>query len=243
MYLEHLVPNALAIFSAPRCFLRRLINPRLVSFGLMANLNFLKKRGVFDEVDAVIDIGANIGQFAFMIHSVLPDKPVFSFEPDSDCFSILQDTFSIHKIPGRCYPFALSNKEEQVKLNIYESPANNSMLARNGEMPKVVKSVDCRTLDGFRAEFEPHQSFFLKIDVQGAELLVLEGAKQFLSNCKFVQLEVSLTTSYAGNAKIEDVLQAMSLAGFICWEIVDVLRNKQPNELGIIEMDLLFRKA
>jgi FkbM family methyltransferase len=243
MYLEHLVPNAFAIFSSPRCFIKRLLNPQLVSFGLMANLDFLKKRRVFDEVDAIVDIGANIGQFAYMIHSVLPDKPVFSFEPDSDCFSNLQDTFATHKISGRCFQFALSNKEERAELNIYESPANNSMLARNGEIPKVVKTIECRTLDGLKVEFESYQSFFLKIDVQGAELLVLEGAKEFLSNCKFVQLEVSLTTSYAGNAKIEDVLQAMRLAGFTCWEIVDVLRNKKPNELGIVEMDLLFRKA
>jgi FkbM family methyltransferase len=143
----------------------------------MANLDFLKKRGVFDEVDAVIDIGANIGQFAFMIHSVLPDKPVFSFEPDSDCFSILQDTFVTHKIPGNCFPFAMSNKEGQVQLNVYESPANNSMLARNGETPRVVKSIECKILDGFKAEFEPYQSFFLKIDVQGGGVASVRRGK------------------------------------------------------------------
>jgi hypothetical protein len=48
---------------------------------------------------------------------------------------------------------------------------------------------------------------------------------------------------YSVSAKIEVVIFKMRSEGFICWEIVDVLRGKTPNELGVLEMGLLIRKA
>jgi FkbM family methyltransferase len=243
MYLEHLVPNAFAILAAPRCFLKRLLNPRYVSFGLMANLNYLKKRGIFENIDAVIDVGANIGQFAYMMHTVIPNKPIFSFEPDDECFKTLQETHKKHHIVGKTFSFGLSDKCQKLDFNIYETSVNNSILVRKEETPKLVKTIEVKTLDEVSTEFTGYQSFFLKIDVQGAEMLVLDGAKRFLSSCKFVLLEVSLNEAYSASARIEDIIGKMRTEGFVCWEIVDVLRNKKPNELGILEMDLLFRKA
>ena len=240
MYLEHLVPAGLAALFSPRCFIRRLMQPELVSFGLLANLNALGKRGVFREVDAIVDVGANIGQFAYMAHTALPHLPIFSFEPDPACFARLQQTFATHHINGKCFPLAISDQSGQVQLNVYESTANNSLLHRQHENAVAVKKVNCATLDSLQTELSSLQAPLLKIDVQGAELSVLNGAGEFLKRCKFVLLEVSLVASYDGNAHIADVMAAMRLAGFSCREIVDVLRKKKPGELGIAEMDLLF---
>lgn len=240
MYLEHLVPTGLAALFSPACFIRRLIHPDLISFGLFANLHALSRRGVFKEVDAIIDVGANIGQFAYMAHCALPDLPIFSFEPDPACFAHLQKTFLSHHIQGRCFPLAISDQAGQVQLNIYESTANNSLLHRQQENAVAVKNVTCATLDSLQEELFALNAPLLKIDVQGAELLALRGAKEFLKRCKFVLLEVALEASYDGNAHIAEVMVAMQSAGFTCWEIVDVLRKKKPDELGIAEMDLLF---
>lgn len=240
MYLEHLVPKSLSIFSAPGCFIARLRHPGLVSFGLMANLAFLRRKGVFDRVDGVVDVGANIGQFAFMAHSVLPHVPVYSFEPDPVCYEKLQHTFAEHGIKGGCFPVALSDTQGSIDLNIYESSANNSMLLREHERALEVKRVECSTLDTLDKELGGMQAPYLKIDVQGAELSVLRGAAKFLGRCEFVQLEVSLVNAYSGNSHIADILAVMRAAGFRCWEILDVLRTKKTGDLGILEMDLLF---
>lgn len=240
MYLEHLIPSSLAALFSPGCFIRRLMYPDLVSFGLLANLHTLGKRGVFKEVDAIVDVGANIGQFAFMVHTALPHLPIFSFEPDATCFARLQQTFATHRIKGRCFPLAISDRAGQAQLNVYESAANNSLLYRQHENAVAVKNVSCATLDSLRAELASLHAPFLKIDVQGAELSVLRGAGEFLNRCKFVMMETSLVSSYDGNAHIADVFSFMRAAGFSCWEIVDVLRKRKPNELGIVEMDLLF---
>jgi len=243
MYLEHLVPTNLAAIFSPGCLVRKLQHPDLVSFGLLANLNTLSKRGVFDEVDAVIDVGANIGQFAYMAHVALPKLPIFSFEPDPVCFTGLQRTFAAHHISGKCFPLAISDREGQVALNVYESPANNSLLPRQNEHPMAVRQVNCATLDSLCTELSAVHAPFLKIDVQGAELAVLRGATEFLKRCKFVMLETSLVHSYEGNAHIADAFSFMRDAGFVCWEIVDALRKKKPDELGIVEMDLLFIRS
>jgi FkbM family methyltransferase len=240
MYLENLIPSGIAALFSPGCFVKRLMYPDLVSFGLLANLHALGKRGVFKEVDAIVDVGANVGQFAFMAHTALPHLPIFSFEPDPSCFEGLQQTFATHHINGKCFPLAISDQAGQVQLNVYESTVNNSLLHRQHENTVAVKNVNCATLDSLRAELFSLNTLFLKIDVQGAELSVLRGAGEFLKRCKFVLLEVSLVSSYDGNAHIAEVLTAMRSAGFSCLEIVDVLRKKKPDELGIAEMDLLF---
>jgi FkbM family methyltransferase len=240
MYIEHLVPKYLAILSSPRCFIARLRYPKLVSFGLMANLNFLSKKGIFHDVDCIVDVGANIGQFAFMAHTVMPSLPIYSFEPDSTCFKELKQTFADHEIRGECYPVALSDKQGSVNLNVYESSANNSTLLRENESALQVNKVDCSTLDILDKQLEAFKCLYLKIDVQGAEISVLRGASQFLKRCKFVQLEVSLVNAYIGNAHIADIMSVMRSEGFSCWEIVDVLRKRKSDNLGILEMDMLF---
>lgn len=219
------------------------MHPKLVSFGLLANLHLLGKCGVFKEVDGIVDVGANIGQFAFMAHSALPGLPIFSFEPDAACFEGLQRTFKMHHINGKCFPLAISDEAGQAHLNVYASTANNSLLRRQHEEAVAISEVTCATLDGLWEELSALKAPFLKIDVQGAELAVLRGAKKFLERCKFVQLEVSLVSSYAGNAHVAEVMTVMRSAGFSCWEIVDVLRGKRPDDLGIAEMDLLFIRS
>ncbi len=242
MYIEHLVPKYLAILSSPSCFITRLRYPTLVSFGLMANLNFLRKKGVFDEVDAIVDVGANIGQFAFMAHTVMPSLPIYSFEPDPACFKELKQTFANHEIDGECFSVALTDKQGSIDLNVYESSANNSILLRDNESAREIKKVDCSTLDVFDKKLSALEHIYLKVDVQGAELSVLRGASQFLKRCKFVQLEVSLVNAYSGNAHIADIMSVMRSEGFSCWEILDVLRKRKAKNLGIFEMDMLFVK-
>lgn len=241
MYLEHLVPPSLAGLFLPGCLIKRLRYPHLVSFGMLANLKRLAGRGVFEGVDSIVDVGANIGQFAFMAHSALPGLPIYSFEPDPGCFAGLQQTFADYHISGGGFPFAVSSKEGSVSLNVYESAANNSLLSRHGETAVSVHQVRCTTLDALlNGELSSLRAPFLKIDVQGAELSVLAGAAEFLKRCRYVMLETSLVPSYEGCADVAHVLSFMDSAGFACWEIVDVLRKRKPDELGIQEMDLLF---
>ncbi|MGZ5441417.1 MAG: FkbM family methyltransferase [Thermoanaerobaculia bacterium] len=242
MYLEHLVTPYLALLSSPRCFLTRLIHPDLVSFGLFANIANVKKRGLFKGIDGVIDVGANIGQFAYMVHTVLPQLPIYSFEPDKQCFIQLQHTFERFQIPGKCFSIAISDQRGHGQFYIYTNRANNSFLLREDSERESAQAttVPCNTLDGLERELRVLKCPMLKIDVQGYEMAVLRGATSLLERCKYVLLEVSFRFAYQGNAHVADIFAMMRERGFVCLDILDILRMPRDEGFGLREADLLF---
>ena len=242
MYLEHIISPKLAIFAAPGCFLKRLVHADLVSFGLLANLNGLKQRGLFEGVDSIIDVGANIGQFAFMAHLVLPHIPIYSFEPDKECFIQLVSNFKRYSIPGDCFQIALSDQPGVRKLFIYDNRANNSFLKRHDSEKLEVNHIEVitDTLDEFSKKLSITRRPLLKIDVQGFELSVIRGARNLIKRCKYIILEVSFQQSYQDNAHVADIFLTMRDSGFSCFEILDILRMSKAEGKGMREADLLF---
>jgi len=241
MYLEHLIPPVFSILAAPRCFIRRLLHRKLVSFGLLANLASLERRRLFEGVDGIIDVGANIGQFAYMAHSVWPYLPIYSFEPYQACFAQLEQTFNRYAILGRCFPLAITDQAGEGQLHVYDNRENNSFLQRHGytKEGEDIVNVTCVTLDEVE-ELSIMKRPMLKIDVQGYELSVLRGATSLLNRCKYVQIEVSFQHAYEGNAHVADVFAAMRDHGFSCFDILDVLRMPKIDGGGVREVDLLF---
>lgn len=244
MYLEHLVPSAFAILGAPRCFLRRLLHRKLVSFGLLANLASLKRRQLFTGVDGIIDVGANIGQFAYMAHSVWPLLPIYSFEPYQESFAQLEQTFKRYGIPGRCFPLAISDQGGEREFYAYDNSAINSFLKRFDRTENGAHSIEvrCVTLDELEEELVVMKNPMLKIDVQGYELSVLRGATHLLKRCKYVQIEASFQHEYEGNAHVADVMTIMRDNEFNCFDILDILRVPKNKGGGIREVDLLFAR-
>lgn len=243
MFLDNLLPAGLAVLWAPQALLRRVRYPQKVSFGLLANLYAMRRLGKISGIDSIWDVGANEGQFAFMAHSVWPELPVYSFEPDPDCFKKLNSTFAQFAIPGRAFPYALGSEKGTKQLIRYSHNVNNSFLQRIGAGQEAQDSVrvQCITLDEISKEIQLGARAFLKLDVQGFELAVLAGAADFLAHCSYVQIEVSFASSYCSGASADEVMRFMREQGFQCVEILDLLRNVQKETHEITEVDLLFR--
>lgn len=240
MYLEHLVPQILATLAAPRCLMHRLLHPDLVSFGMLANLVRLAKLPRFREIDTVIDVGANTGQFAYMAHVAWPTLPIHSIEPDPASFQTLEDTFRRFSIPGSCHAVAATAIRQQVTLNIQGERVNNSLLARKGELPVLSMAVDGVPLDEL---FEAAISIgrpLLKLDIQGTELDALRGAKRLARRAAGILVEVSLAASYEHAALPEELIGELRGLGFVIFDIVDTLRLSKADGRGLREVDLLF---
>lgn len=244
MLLDNLLPGFLGAFASPLCFVKRIRYPNMVSFGLMASLSKMKSKGVITNIDSIWDVGANQGQFAFMIHNIWPDLPVYSFEPDFDSYAKLSNLFKKFSIQGEVFQCALADKIESKQLIRYENNVNNSLLKSDAPDANVidVQSVECQTLDNISAQFSEVKHPFLKLDVQGFELMVLAGAISFLQKCQCVLIEVSFSPVYQGGAHAGEILIRMRDYGFECIEIIDLLRDTNNHE-AIIEADILFKKV
>jgi FkbM family methyltransferase len=243
VFLDNLLPASLGMLGAPVCFLKKILYPDMISFGLLANLSKMRRNKIICDIDSIWDVGANCGQFAVMANLVWHDLPICSFEPDPICFKKLEATFAKFAIPGKTYRLAISENNNSRVLNRYEKDVNNSFLNRSDseDLSLDEVEVDCRTLDNFIDESSSTNSIFLKLDVQGFELIVLSGAKKFLEKCKFVQIEVSFSPSYNRAAHAGEILLAMRENGFTCINILDLLRDRESMNI-IVEADLLFRR-
>lgn len=244
MFLDNLLPGFMGALGSPACFLKRLKYPDMVSFGLLANLTKMRSRNIIFGIDSIWDVGANQGQFAFMANAVWPELPIYSFEPDPKSYKNLEYNFNKFSIPGETFCCALGDKVESKLLMRYADDVNNSLLQCNHGRDSVLEqiAVECTSLDVIARTVREVHSAFLKLDVQGFELVVLEGARNFLKKCRFVQVEVSFSPAYSDGAHVGEIILAMRKHGFECIEILDLLRDKGKGN-RIVEADLLFRRT
>jgi FkbM family methyltransferase len=244
MYLDNLVPHSFALLTAPKAAIWKLHRPEMVSFGMLANLAVSRRRHAMENIDAIIDVGANVGQFAYMASRVWRSVPIHSCEPDPASFELLCRNAAKYGIPGVRLQGAISDSSSERRLSRYTDSTQNSLLAHTdipGEIHTAIP-VNCLTLDDWVADLPPMQNAFLKVDVQGAEMLVLRGARTALQSCKFVLLEVSFRPAYAGQSTLDQVFAIMAEDRFHAIEIVDLLRDPKRPGHPVIEADILFTR-
>jgi len=124
-----------------------------------------------------IDIGAHDGDTC--IDFVDKFKRVYAFEPNPESIKDIPDTI-------KKFPFALGNKKEELVLTIPDNGYNNNEHGSIVRHQSGIRqySVSVKTLDGF--EFK--EVDLIKIDVEGMELQVLEGAIHTIMKWKPVVL-------------------------------------------------------
>ena len=172
---------------------------------------FLKKGDFF------FDIGANIGLFSLVVSSILGEKgKVIAFEPCSITFQRLKENIGLNQftniVPENV---ALSNKsgfaELQIASNGYD--AWNSLAKPSAGELLEVEEVKTITLDDFvrNLGLDKTKISLIKIDIEGWEIPMLQGAKEFLSSSNAPILLVEFTDENAQNA------------GFSCKELYELL--------------------
>jgi FkbM family methyltransferase len=137
-----------------------------------------------------VDIGCHKGAYTYwMRRRVGPSGAVYAFEPQPSQASYLREVFSAMRYDNvALVPMAVSNACGQRTLFVPHGAGKThaaSLETKNGSAALGVNStsqptVDVTTLDSFFAE-QPHTPDFLKIDVEGHELAVLEGASRILA--------------------------------------------------------------
>ncbi len=124
----------------------------------------------------VIDVGANIGYYTVMAAKYLNGGVVYSFEPDDGNLKLLKKNIVVNDIENvAVYPVAVSDKEQMAAYyrSGYESGAHNIVGSHNLKPEGLVQT---RMLDNLHLPWIG----LMKIDAEGAEILVLKGARELL---------------------------------------------------------------
>lgn len=197
----------------------------------------LHQRGL----STVLDVGANDGGYASDLLAAGYGGNVMSFEPIPDCYQTLLTKSASYGGRWTVGPrVALSNEDGTTSFNLAGNSVSSSLLTmtehhtRAAPASATVSALEVKTrrLDSVLQDLGLRESLFLKLDVQGAERLVLEGAKQALAGpVRGVQLEMSLEDLYEGQASALELDALLRAAGFRCWDIIPGFRDPKSHRL------------
>lgn len=138
-----------------------------------------------NNIKTVIDIGANVGYFSYMINITYPKSKVLSLEPAPITFNTLEKNLAPFK-NNKCLNYAISSKKGTLGFSF---DVNQSFLGKIDEESDL--KVKAETLDSiFLKNFKNID--LLKIDVEGFESDVLTGGMVALKNTKYLMIEVTL---------------------------------------------------
>lgn len=174
------------------------------------------------EIDLVLDVGANKGQYARALKRNGYSGRIVSFEPLPDAFSLLATNrwgFSSWRVEN----FALGAEDTTAVLNVAGNSQSSSLQAMHpthvAAAPESAYVDTCevsvRRLDSVFDRYYRHgDRVYMKIDVQGHEQQVLQGAADCLDSIIAVESELSLVPLYEGQMLWQESIQSMKNMGF-----------------------------
>lgn len=191
----------------------------------------------------IIDIGAHKGHFFDIIRSCRDIEKAVLVEPIPSLARGLESKYK--NINVRVFPNIISNKNAPETFYVNEFPATSSLMPMSPALQDFSSAksekvtVEAMTLDELGAKAGLSGIDLLKIDVQGAELLVLSKGEQVLKGTDRIWIEVSFRQLYEGSATFFDIYNYLDQQGFTLNELSPGYRSKS-NEL--LQADALFSR-
>ncbi len=170
----------------------------------------------------LIDVGANVGQFSLLMRTLHPDTRIYAFEPLSRPAAVFEKLFhgDAQTTLRRC---AIGPRTvDQTAMNVSKDDDSSSLLPVSEEQVRFAagaetvgtESVAVSRLDEILSAADIVRPALLKLDVQGYELLALQGCGQLLDVMDFIYAEVSFVTLYHGQALADEVVRLLFCKGF-----------------------------
>lgn len=178
------------------------------------------------ETIRVVDVGARWGvgeQWEPLGDTV----EVFGFDPDAaEC----ERLNGLAPKNVRYIPLALGESKRTATLHVTTEPACSSLyspIAALGERvpelacttPATLATIDLCTLDDWQRDNSIGAVTFMKLDTQGSELGVLQGAERALRDVQLLEVEVEFNPLYEGQPLLGDVDRHLRERGFVLWRL------------------------
>ena len=198
-------------------------------------------------VNLIFDVGANAGQFGVLLRKIGFDGKIISFEPLSDAREILLNISKNDPLWQIALQTAIGEENGKIEIQIARNSYSSSVLdmldthVNAAPDSKYIgkEKVALRTLDSIAPDYMDSNSIaFIKIDTQGYETQVMNGAKKLMSQIVGLQVEISLVPLYKGQCLFDEMLKKLKNDGFELWSISTVFSD--PNTGQLLQVDATF---
>jgi FkbM family methyltransferase len=206
----------------------------------------LKSRGI----NLVLDVGANAGQFGANLREAGYAGRIVSFEPLQAPRELLLATSAKDADWEVAAKAAIGREEGEVDIHVSANSVSSSALdmleshLRSAPESRYVgtERVPLRRLDAIAAPYlRADSATLLKIDTQGYEDRVLDGATGMLPRIAAIQLELSLVPLYRGQLLLPEMIERLRQMGFGLWAIWPAF--VEPASGRLLQVDATFFRA
>ena len=218
----------------------------LLRYGVAAGVehaNILKNLGS-ENYQTVVDIGANRGQFALIVHKHFPRARIISFEPLEEPAKIFRRIFrndpnvTLHTV-------AIGREKTTATIHVTREDDSSSLLPITkaqsslfpGAIEKETRQVAVLTLSEALGTTSIPPASLLKIDVQGFELEVLQGCEDILERFSHLYIECSFIELYEGQALAHQIIVWLEQRNFFLSDIHNLYYGKNGKA---VQGDFLF---
>ena len=198
-------------------------------------------------VETIFDVGANIGASGRYFRNLGFKGKIVSYEPVAQYYKLLT-----HEAAGdslwTCENVALAEVESEQEINVSGGFGTaSSFLKKTGQTWESARELEyvgrelvrVTTIDRAALEHYPQgDRLFLKLDVQGYERKVLEGASQTMPRIIGVRIELSVSQCYEQEPSMSEMMTYLYDLGFRLCAIDEAWSNPQTRE--VYQLDAVF---
>jgi len=196
---------------------------------------------------ALVDVGANKGQFSLMTRALFPNAVIHAFEPLDEAAGKFRALFAGDS-GVTLHQMALGEEAGTAEIHVSGHADSSSLLpitARQNELFPGTASIGTQTIvvargDDVLGTFDLPRPLMIKLDVQGFELSALRGLPRMLARADFVYVEVSFVELYANQSLADEVIAFLRSQGFRLTGIYNLATG--PGGMSV-QADALFTRT
>jgi len=194
----------------------------------------LKENGI--RFNNIIDVGCYKGSWTSKLKLSYPDANYYLIDPNDKYKEKLE-------ILGTFYQEVVGQQKEEREFNFSKNEleeTGNSLYDENSNIEFNKKTIMVKPLK----DIVPNQTYdLIKMDVQGAELEIIEGSLELFQKTKFVQLECPVHHNNKGAPEFEHYINYMANSNFKVFDIDTIFFNNKLMVLDFLFVNTLLPKA